>query len=303
MFKRYWIAITAIGLGIALVACAAFVLAKPYWAGGDNEGRSGEIARQSDQQGPIGAIPYHDPAGGDCDPDQQECREARDLAAQEGMNRATNAMVWLSGGGLFVAAIGTFLLYLTWREAQKVTADTRRIGEAQTRAYVSVSELLVRFNENKNLVLSPAFHNSGQSPALNVSYSVTASYGLEVKGKSSERCAGPSPIGHIASAKEREDPLEWSDLNPPEPFYRLLLSDEPNEGAFVIDIYTTFWDVFGCRYSIRSTFMLRPHSFEIDGEFEPMGFIAERDAAICEKCQKDHNITRFDAEAHKRGSH
>ena len=107
-------------------------------------------------------------------------REIEDLIAQqrmaaatEDMNEATQSMkqaAWLS---VAVVAVGTALLVWTLfltRQANQAARDTVRvtqnIGEAQVRAYPSVTSVSITGITNKLPALGITVKNSGNSPAL-----------------------------------------------------------------------------------------------------------------------------------------
>jgi hypothetical protein len=120
--------------------------------------------------------------------DESRKREIADLAAQEGMNAATQAMnratqrmadyaFWST---VFVA-IGTVLLVgtliLTWmanRSAQAAVAVTREIGEAQVRAYLTEPTFKITRDKNDHIEsVATIIMNVGQSPAIDVSVVVS----------------------------------------------------------------------------------------------------------------------------------
>ncbi|MFZ1813799.1 MAG: hypothetical protein WBO55_03020 [Rhizobiaceae bacterium] len=115
---------------------------------------------------------------------ESEQREIDDLAAQQGMNSATQAMNeatqdmrdYTFYSTLLVAA-GTVLLIYTLlltrqanKAAQETVAITRRIGEAQTRAYVWADQPEFIFGKESGddpLKVRFVWRNSGSSPAKN----------------------------------------------------------------------------------------------------------------------------------------
>ncbi len=118
-----------------------------------------------------------------CDPPSN--KRSSDLCAQwkaaDAAKSAAQAAWWLGGLG---ALIGAFTLAAAWAAArwakkaaietekgataaEKAVAETQRIGEAQTRAYLSVVACNVLFADGKPS-LQPTIRNCGQSPALEV---------------------------------------------------------------------------------------------------------------------------------------
>jgi hypothetical protein len=93
-------------------------------------------------------------------------RADQDLVAQQ---RLSLAAAYAAIAALVTAAIAaTGLWYLretlaTWRVS---VAETRRIGEAQVRCYLSVAKVVIDFTDHRAPLISCKIVNSGQSPAL-----------------------------------------------------------------------------------------------------------------------------------------
>jgi hypothetical protein len=99
-------------------------------------------------------------------------REKDDLLAQQGMNTATQAMneatqdmaldTRISAG---LAFIGTLLLVWTLFETRRALSVTRRIGQAQVRAYITVEGVpdIPRI-EAGNPLAGLSVRNTGQPP-------------------------------------------------------------------------------------------------------------------------------------------
>lgn len=180
---RTWLFIAALGL----ILSASL---------GQAQEQAESTSRQADQeQGPVAPdIPtpfpvqiVEDHAAADARQRSEEearQREIADLAAQEGMNAATQAMnratqrmaeygFWST---VFVA-IGTGLLVitlvLTWmanRSAQAAVTVTRKIGEAQSRAYVHVQIANICGLGTPVPEVAIGVTNYGQTPARNVRF-------------------------------------------------------------------------------------------------------------------------------------
>ncbi|MGC1494707.1 MAG: hypothetical protein WA790_02780 [Sulfitobacter sp.] len=97
-------------------------------------------------------------------------REIADLAAQEGMNVATQAikdatldMRNYAQTSTWLVAVGTIFLFatiwLTWRAVR----DAREIGQKQVRAYVTISEVNISEAPDRQTVV---IKNVGTSPAI-----------------------------------------------------------------------------------------------------------------------------------------
>lgn len=187
MFKRYQIAAFALGL----------ILFSPLGQAQDQasntNGETGAHQRPSHQSSfsvPVNII--EDKATTDArDRHEAEARqrEIEDLVAQQGMNSATQeinsatqAMAAYAYWSTILVGVGTALLfvtlYLTYqanRAAQAAIAVTRDIGQAQTRAYVGISDYELRFDTDtidkkthiSRCTLFLKWKNAGNSPAFN----------------------------------------------------------------------------------------------------------------------------------------
>jgi hypothetical protein len=93
-------------------------------------------------------------------------RADQDLVAQQ---RLSLAAAYAAIAALVTAAIAAAGLWylratlVTWRVS---VAETRRIGEAQVRCYLSVAKVVVDFTDHRAPLVSCKIVNSGQSPAL-----------------------------------------------------------------------------------------------------------------------------------------
>ncbi|KAA5800929.1 hypothetical protein F1654_12745 [Alkalicaulis satelles] len=77
--------------------------------------------------------------------------------------------------GLLLSGVGIYLIFQTFRETRNLAADTRRIGEAQVRPYLHISDLSVKVTRDGRLVFALKCKNTGLSPA----YDVIASLGFD----------------------------------------------------------------------------------------------------------------------------
>jgi hypothetical protein len=177
---RTWLFIAAIGLTI--VASSGQAQEQTESPSGQTDQEQGPVIPDIPTPFPVEIV--EDDATADARKrSEQEARqrEIADLAAQEGMNTATQAMnkatqrmaEYAFWSTVFVA-IGTVLLIgtlvLTWmanRSAQAAVQVTRETGRDQARAYVEVSE--VKFYWGNRHGSKPQFKivisNHGQTPA------------------------------------------------------------------------------------------------------------------------------------------
>jgi hypothetical protein len=108
--------------------------------------------------------------------ERTENRERDDLLAQQGMEKAAEDMVGYAHAQTWLIGIGTILLLATLvltRQANQAAwaavAVTREMGEAQARAYVSVSNAFI-IREGGNLVAAVEIQNFGQTPAYDLTH-------------------------------------------------------------------------------------------------------------------------------------
>lgn len=119
------------------------------------------------------------------DTEQERDRAVRDVDAQEAMAFWAKWMTWATVGGVLVGFTSLVLLTLAViyakqaavaaadaaKAAQDTVAETRRIGEAQVRAYISWdgSHMGMMIDDQRNIVgcgFAPQVKNTGQSPAV-----------------------------------------------------------------------------------------------------------------------------------------
>lgn len=108
-------------------------------------------------------------------------RQARQTAyaAKTQQHVATFTMgIMLAGAiGLTLSGFGVILIYLTLKETRSLTHETRRIGEAQVRAYADVKKATVALNADGTARVAVQCTNTGQSPAYDVVASVSLNMG------------------------------------------------------------------------------------------------------------------------------
>ncbi len=112
-------------------------------------------------------------------------REEADLCAQMDMAKAARDLYELTWLQIFLAAVGTVAILASLkltRDALKVAREAnqvaRDIGEAQVRAYLTVSSLGFAL-ENNNTVLYYAVTNHGNSPASDIDLSFAIKFGAD----------------------------------------------------------------------------------------------------------------------------
>jgi hypothetical protein len=110
-------------------------------------------------------------AEGELEKRQYEHDEA-DLIAQRKAALWTSIMGIAALLGMGLSIVGVVLVYVTFRATRDGNKISERIGEAQTRAYMSVTACKLTFRDGKPSI-RPTIRNSGQSPALAVRWQGT----------------------------------------------------------------------------------------------------------------------------------
>lgn len=77
-------------------------------------------------------------------------------------------MFFTSAGGLVVSIFGLIALFISLAQTRKAIADTREIGEAQVRAYISIEPQKMRTKGDRAAEITAVVRNTGQTPALEV---------------------------------------------------------------------------------------------------------------------------------------
>ena len=204
-------------------------------------------------------------------------REIRDLAAQEGvnaatqlMNDATQRMAKYAFWSTLIVGFGTALLLWTLWETRKANQSareavdvTREVGQAQVRAYLYCKSARYRLRKD-DLFAEIDIANAGQSPATNVLVQAELTYYLMggpighsrplLWRSSSVQASGMEPI--VASGFETADIAFFGEIHfetdqgdsgdddtPP------LDPTEANEVA--LDLVVSWSDVFGIRHRFQ----------------------------------------------------
>lgn len=199
--------------------------------------------------------------------------DQHDLEAQRSMASAAWYMVALT---TLSGVIGTAGLYLIWQtllatqrnaKAAEMTVDeTRKIGRAQTRAYLSITQMEVECTEHIN-DMQLTIRNVGQSPALSVSCTTEISL-VEITDGEDDG---------LPEQKVVETEEYWPDIISTETNYRsILLWDfdpvgyfrrmrEGSSLAVIFSVDVRYQDVFG---ELHTSSITAHHNFENAKEFE-----------------------------------
>ena len=107
---------------------------------------------------------------------QQEDRSKRDLKAQQDMAYWAMILTIISAVGIGISAVAVWVVILSLRQTRTAISDTREIGEAQVRAYLSFvmekidGDITIGFDNPEGVSVEFNIVNSGLSPARNVRY-------------------------------------------------------------------------------------------------------------------------------------
>lgn len=118
-------------------------------------------------------------------------RSELDLNAQRDMARWAFLMLVATVVMALITALGVYYVWRTLLATQKMSQDAREIGQKQSRAYVHVSSTSFDIVDENCAALTVSMHNSGISPAINVSIM-------------SQSFFGPYPVVEIPELPENQ---------------------------------------------------------------------------------------------------
>ncbi|WP_300584976.1 hypothetical protein [Marivita sp.] len=174
-------------------------------------------------------------------------RSEQDLNAQRNMARWA---LWMLVATMMMALITALGVYYVWRTllaTQKMAEDTRDIGEAQVRAYLSMNDgevIIGEILEDNELGHQVRFdvwltvHNSGQSPAM----------GVQVKIPKWRETHTIRDV--VAGEKRRFDFGVYSHIGDVK-----FVNGSDTQVAFGIDVAVSYIDVFGKPFSEEKYFV------------------------------------------------
>lgn len=100
--------------------------------------------------------------------DRRDALRRTDLAAQRGMWRATNTLVYLTIFQVFIGVVGVLLIFYTLKETRDVLEEAKKTTQSQ-RAYVWQSNnIIVKGFSNESIQVGVGIKNYGATPALYV---------------------------------------------------------------------------------------------------------------------------------------
>ncbi|MEE2690585.1 MAG: hypothetical protein VX640_03485 [Pseudomonadota bacterium] len=182
-------------------------------------------------------------------------------------------MIWVSTAGVFVTLAGVIYVAMTLgatREAvsatNRATDETRKIGEAQARAYLSCPDGIFKVNPANHCDSEIAINirNSGNSPAreLSMKVKVVADYSADGMAIGLISIRLPKLLIHDIASHETHSPRAIiSGLD--QLSADCLLKGEADIGVFGA---INFTDVFGVEESHRFALVGRRENNEIDSD-------------------------------------
>jgi hypothetical protein len=190
MFNRHWSNGLAIGLtagGLVTIVLVVTVIGLNYCPGDpcNYPGHAQDYPENDPTQSKWNVPdPLRGTFNSQVEPEYRESNPTRheyyDLRAQERMAHATDWIAWITFVSSFFGVVGVGLLVWTLGEQRNANSIAQRIGEAQSRAYVTFSNLGFSLinpgdgTEARSLVFEMFWDIDGQSPALNVKTGVTS---------------------------------------------------------------------------------------------------------------------------------
>lgn len=193
--------------------------------------------------------------------------EALDLAAQRSMAASAWWMVVIAAIGSVVGGLSLFLILHTLRAAQRsaiatesTVAETRSVGRAQTRAYVSIGEIV--FNPGAFANIAVELRNVGQSPARSVNIRIVID--VLLIDMSDVDVDAPNfietyttEVRPLLSGETTIERVPTWEFNPGQYVTRaVLLGAEAN---FTFSIVVSFTDVFGERWEEEASALFLPN--------------------------------------------
>lgn len=113
-------------------------------------------------------------------PDGRENHSSELCAQWKAVDAARDSANW-ARRAFWAGIVSLLLLLFTLWQTRRAIIETRRIGQEQTRAYVSVNAVEVEIGEDPDFGLKAprptlTFSNAGATPACNISYYCGASH-------------------------------------------------------------------------------------------------------------------------------
>jgi hypothetical protein len=153
--------------------------------------------------------------------------------------------------GMGLSIVGVVLVYVTFRATREGNEIQKRIGEAQTRAYISVIQATAFLSQDKVPHFGFVIKNSGQSPALKMRLRIEAKFQKADAKEPSEFTADVKLAGIYSVAAT--DTLEIPLRGVPRPPTRFL---GPDSVQILLLLECEWEDVFGQRTTDKGVFAL-----------------------------------------------
>jgi hypothetical protein len=158
---------------------------------------------------------------------------------------------------LIITGVGLIALFATLIETQQVGIHTRRIGEAQVRAYLGCEEAYLSLRPDRTLEAVLEFKNFGQSPALVLWANAEIFIYSEMDGRSDmekhESPAGSEP-STLSAGQQEARRIRWHICEADGFLPDWVNVDFLRSHAVTIQVYAKWVDVFDQKQSMTFTF-------------------------------------------------
>lgn len=143
-------------------------------------------------------------------------------------------MFLVAFAGTAVAGYGLVLLRRTWAETKRTADVTREIGEAQVRAYLRISQVMLG-PEGGKVKLAVECVNDGQSPCSKVE----AVYGISTGDRRQNRhdISGSVGLHNILARDKRIGPFRFSQRRFPERLLQEATTTTITIAVFALDVF------------------------------------------------------------------
>jgi hypothetical protein len=187
-------------------------------------------------------------------------RSAYDLEAQQSVADSTFWVMLLGLGSLTLAAFGIWYVretLLATREGNaEMVAETRRIGEAQVRCYLSFDWVKVTYRSDGLIDLCVQIRNAGQSPARDVRLAYELTLQILKKGGGRQTISGliggNSSRFEIPATSEFLFPSQASSEGVNDEVLGVL--DAGEKVSILVALTLTWLDVFGTKVDRKRDF-------------------------------------------------
>lgn len=177
-------------------------------------------------------------------------RAEANLNAQKDMAKWALAMVIISGAGTAVSLLGILFIADTLRATRKGNRINRRIGEAQSRAYLAAVSMKLERTTTTHFKVIVEINNTGITPAWDLRVSCVVRFEQINSGVVVNTFSVPSDENGVLTNHRREHPA----AERREPHFNFVITEEQttaiSAGSWRIIgiVEIEYFDVFGKRH-------------------------------------------------------